>query len=354
MRKEILQRFLSAQDRLVFQSSDLSLGSISSMVMKEAIDIAPSYQRRERWQAPKQSALIESFLLNVPVPPVYLAEDEFGRYSVVDGKQRITAIWRFMTNDLVLSRLETFHELEGLRFDDLPRDLQNALDVRPYLRVVTLLKQSDPELKFEVFTRLNKGGEAMSPQELRNVAFRGELNDLVYELSEQPFLRNALKIKNERSSAYRNMLDAELVLRFLTMLYRWSEFSGDYRIEMDRFMIQYRHAPRGILNEFSNEFEEAIGLCEAIWGRAAFKRPAAHGWRDQLLTGLYDAEMVAVSLLTAKRKAVAVRNRKTIIQRTRQLFENDNVFDTAVRVGTNTPARVEYRINCIFDILNED
>lgn len=351
MSNKILERFLTAQDRLVFQASDLSLGSISSMVERGAIDIAPPYQRRERWQNQKQSALIESFLLNVPVPPVYLAEDEFGRYSVVDGKQRITAIWRFMTNDLMLSKLETFHELEGIRFDRLPSDLQNALDVRPYLRVVTLLKQSDPELKFEVFTRLNKGGEAMSPQELRNVAFRGELNDLIYELSKNVFLKSSLKIRDDRSSAFRNMVDAELVLRFLTMRERWEWFSGDYRIEMDRFMIEYRHASGNLLNQFGNDFSLAMGLCEAIWGKNAFKRWSPNGWRDLLLTGLYDAEMVGVMLLSPKEQEEAVANRKKVISRTKELFEHDHDFDTAVRVGTNAPRRVRYRIHKIYETL---
>jgi hypothetical protein len=84
---------------------------------------------------------------------------EFGRYSVVDGRQRITAISRFMSHDIALRNLESFHQIEGLTCSQSPSDLQNALDVRPYLRVITLLKQSDPTLKFEVFTRLNRGGK---------------------------------------------------------------------------------------------------------------------------------------------------------------------------------------------------
>ena len=145
----ILDRFLRAQDRLVFQASDLSLGTIAEMVKREAIDVNPSYQRRERWPLQKQSALIESFLLNVPVPPIYLAEDDFGRYSVVDGKQRIMSVFAFIDDQLSLTGLETFTEIEGLKFSQLPQDMQNALEVRPYLRVITLLKQSDPSLKFE-------------------------------------------------------------------------------------------------------------------------------------------------------------------------------------------------------------
>ena len=113
---EILHRFLKAQDRLIYQTADLSLSSLAGMLKpnangKTSIDLAPDFQRRKRWTKEKQSALIESFLMNVPVPPLYLAEDAYGQYSVVDGKQRLTAVYAFMSGNLALSELETFNEI---------------------------------------------------------------------------------------------------------------------------------------------------------------------------------------------------------------------------------------------------
>jgi hypothetical protein len=349
-RKEILQRFLSAQDRLVFQASDLSLGTIAEMVERKAIDVSPSYQRRERWSQQKQSALIESFLLNVPVPAVYLAEDNFGQYSVVDGKQRITAIHRFVRNQFVLSGLETFKEIEGLKFSGLPEDMQNALVVRPYLRVITLLKQSDSTLKFEVFTRLNRGGETMAAQELRNVAYRGPLNDLIYALAENEFLKQQLKIRSERSTAYQLMTDAEYVLRFLTLRSSWRKFSGNYRTEMDNFMRQNQDASDAKQKEYSQAFNVAIGMCQKIWGNEAFKRPTADGWRDQLLAGMYDAEMVAAEHVPSNVREAAAKRSKWVKERTRKLFD-DEQFEQAVRQGTNTPARISFRIQKIIELL---
>lgn len=149
--KQIEARFAKAQDDLVLQQSDLSLKSVSDMVDFNAIDISPKYQRRERWSEEEESELIESFLMNIPIPPIYLAEDEYGIYSVIDGKQRLTAINRFLNNKLTLSNLNLFPELNGLTFSKLPSALSNALAIRPYIRVVTLLRQSNPELKHEVF-----------------------------------------------------------------------------------------------------------------------------------------------------------------------------------------------------------
>ena len=107
----IVARFEEAQNSLVLQSSDLSLETIHKMAISEAIDIAPKYQRRERWRVEAESALIESFLLNVPVPPVYLAEDDFGTYSVIDGKQRITAISKYLAGGFPLTGLQKFSEI---------------------------------------------------------------------------------------------------------------------------------------------------------------------------------------------------------------------------------------------------
>lgn len=348
--KEVLDRFLEAQDRLVFQAADLSLGTIANMVDRDAINVQPHYQRRERWSIHKQSALIESFLMNVPVPPVYLSEDEFGRYSVVDGRQRITAIHRFMSDELKLAGLDSFREVEGRIYGQLPPDLQNTLDVRPYLRVITLLKQSDPMLKFEVFTRLNRGGERMEAQEIRNVAYRGELNELIYELAKSPFLLQQLKIRNERSPAYRVMADPEFVLRFFTLEEGWQHFSGNYREEMNAFMRRYRHPEPAQLQKMRSQFESVIGTCEGVWGANAFKRPVGNGWRDQMLAGMYDAQMTAVSRISEDRRIKLIDDRQRIVQGTRELFQ-DPEFEVAVRQGTNTPSRVVYRIERMTELL---
>lgn len=350
MNEAVLTKFLKAQDRLVLQASDLSLGTITQMVTRKAIDISPEYQRRERWSIQKKSALIESFLMNVPVPPVYLAEDEFGKYSVVDGKQRITAIHSFLTGQMALSKLESFPEIEGLYFQDLPEEMKNALDVRPYMRVITILKQSDPSIKFEVFTRLNKGGESMEAQELRNVAFRGPLNTLIYDLSAHSFLKQQLKIKDDKSAGFRLMLDAEVVLRFLMLKEKWENFSGDFRGEMDDFMLRNRNPSKAQLEMLKSAFNKAINSCEAIWGENAFKRYAGTTWRDQFISGMYDAQMIAVDILSSEQLKRAIINAGEIDVQTKILFE-DKLFEDSVRQSTNTSTKIQYRVRQVLAVL---
>ncbi|RJL05886.1 DUF262 domain-containing protein [Paracoccus aestuarii] len=189
---KILKKFKEAQHSLVIQNSDFSLSVMREMIQSGAVDVNPHYQRRDRWPRAKQSRLIESFILNVPVPPIFLSEHEFGSYSVIDGKQRLTAIDQYLGGEFGLEGLESFPELNTLKFRDLPREIQNGLVMRPYLRVTTLLNQSDPELTYEVFLRLNTGGESLTAQEIRNVAYDGPFNAGLIEASTNDLLARAL------------------------------------------------------------------------------------------------------------------------------------------------------------------
>lgn len=346
-----IQRFLDAQNRLVIQSSDLSLESIATMVEGGAIDITPKYQRRERWNVTKQSRLIESFLLNIPVPPIYLAEDEYGKYSVIDGKQRITSIHNFIFKKQRLKNVETFKEIEGLEFSLLPEQLRNALAIRPYIRVVTLLKQSDPELKYEVFTRLNTGGEQLLPQEIRNVAFRGKYNDMIYRLAEDEFLREQLKIKSNTSKPYKEMLDAEYVLRFFTLREQWESFSGNMRQAMDMHMQNHKKDTIREIQKGVQIFNTSINLSEEIWGHHAFKRPELGTYRNQMLQGIFDIQMVPFSLLSKNQIHIAKNKHREINRTFLKMYEVDLDFQSATRQFTSNPERVKMRISMMLDML---
>jgi hypothetical protein len=346
---ELLRRFNEAQSQLVIQTADLPLGTLAGMVESRAIDLEPTFQRRERWSSDKQSALIESFLINVPVPPVYLSEEASGRYTAIDGKQRLRAIADFISDRFRLRKLERFTEAEGYTFSEFPEEVRNTLYLRPYLRVVTLLRQTDPALKYEVFLRLNRGGEILNPQEIRNVAFRGALNDAIYELARSPFLRQQLKIENDNAAAFRKMDDAEYVLRFLT-LSSSVHFRGSLVNEMNGFMAENQDVDLGRIGQYRELFAETLGRCAEIWGDLAFKRPENDGWRDQFLAGMYDAQMLAVSKLADGVFERSARKRDRVIAGTRDLF-GDPRFEEAVRTGTNTPQRIEYRVNRVLELV---
>lgn len=345
----IIEKFNNAQNRLVIQSSDLSLDAIARMADSGAIDLSPVYQRRDRWTIEKQSALIESFLLNIPVPPIYLAEDEYGKYSAIDGKQRVTAINKFILHKMKLKNLEFYTEVEGLTFNELPQDLKNALVIRPYLRVVTLLKQSDPNLKYEVFTRLNTGGDPLLAQEIRNVVFRGPLNDLVYQLSENAFLKKQLKITSKESKAYKEMADAEYVLRFFTLKEYWKNFPGNMRKAMDIYMSENIKPSNQKLKELETSFIQAIQFAEEIWGDKAFSRPDGN---QQLVQGFYDIQMVPLTFFSTSQLKHLVTNSNRFKSLFQRKYDLDTDFSEAIRQFTSNPTNVRYRMETMRSLIS--
>ena len=345
--KKIEEKFGNSQNALVLQQSDLSLLSISDMVNSKAIDISPKYQRRERWDADKESSLIESFLLNIPVPPIYLAEDEYGTYSVIDGKQRVTAITKFLNGELKLQNLDKFIELEGYIFTQLPPALSNALKIRPYLRVVTLLRQSDSDLKHEVFLRLNKAGVALNSQEIRNVAFRGDFNDMLFSLSESKYLVNQLG-SEKGSKVYREMIDVQYVLRFFTVNEYWDEFPGNMDLAMDRYMQNNYKNPKKKIIEQRKIFESSLEFCEKVWGDEGFLKP---GGSIRVLQGFFDIEMVCPALLTNEERTNAINKKKEVRKRLVNLLENDEAFYESVTQFTSNAKNVRYRIETFTEVL---
>ncbi|MDF2517446.1 MAG: hypothetical protein K0R59_2742 [Sphingobacterium sp.] len=348
----IVNKFLQAQNRLVFQSSDLSLDAIANMVEGGAIDIKPKYQRRERWSKDKQSALIESFLLNIPVPPIYLSEDEYGKYSIIDGKQRVTAIYNFILKENKLINLEKFKEIENLTFEQLPPQLNNALKIRPYIRVITLLNQSDSLLKYEVFNRLNTGGDKLNSQEIRNAAFEGKFNDLLVELSESIFFRKQFNLSTEKdrekSKIYKEMSDVEYVLRFFTLKDKWQNFNGNMRVSMDIFMEENRDITQIQLKDYKHEFHKTLELCEKVWGDQAFKRPDG---RNEIIQGIYDVQTIGLSQFLDKEQEIIKKKADIVAEFENQYFSDDE-FQTSMRQFTSNIKQVNYRISKMIEILN--
>jgi len=275
--------WLEKQRELVTSVVDYNLSTLADLIESKRIDLSPKYQRRFRWDAKRQSQLIESFLMNVPVPPVFLNEDELGKYSVIDGKQRLNAVYAMLRGRLTLTGLKVFADINNKSIDDLPSDLQTVLKVRPTIRAVVILRQSDPDIKFEVFKRLNTGGVSLNAQEVRNSTYTGPLNDLILRLSEDPEFHRVLRIVSKQKSAlHQEMRDAELVLRFLTFHERWDTFSGGMMRAMDRFMAEHQNESGATLKVWEERFRDALQAVEAAFGEHAFQRwqPDRQQWRS--------------------------------------------------------------------------
>jgi len=338
------------QKELVTSVVDYNLGTLAQLVVDKTIEVSPKFQRRFRWDKERQSLLIESFLMNVPVPPIFLNEDVYGQYSVIDGKQRLMAITEFFKGKLELKGLKIFSDINGKTFEDLPIKLQSVLKTRPTLRAIIILRQSDKDVKFEVFQRLNTGGVRLNPQEIRNSAYPGRLNDLILELSENNHFHKLLGIKNRtRSVIYQEMRDAEFVLRYFTFKDSWKDFKGSMKRLMDEYMDTNRRMSSNRAIELKDDFINTLEVVDNCFGEFAFRRwlPEKKMWRKQVLASLFDAEMFACK---GKNPTKVKPSRQEIISQLKILFE-DMEFRNSINAATNNIGNFRTRVTKVKNML---
>ena len=334
------------------QPLDFNLSTLSEMVENRTIKTNPRYQRRARWKPQRQSRLIESFLMNVPVPPIFLAEDEYGSYSVIDGQQRLKAVHGYFHKEYALTGLKVFSELNRLKVHELPNEIRGILTVQPWLRCIIILKQSSPEINFDVFQRLNTGGISLNAQEIRNCAYRGALNDLILDLSEHRLLRRLLKVRNPGKSAIvQNMRDCELVLRFFALHGNWHSFRGSMNRTLNAFMEAHREPTPAEITRLKDLLTTTLESVEAAFGEQAFVRwdPKHCSWATSVLASLFDAQMLACADLCPDVATIQARQ-ADIIQGLQVLFANDD-FQDAIDVGTNQPSKLRLRVEQVKNVL---
>jgi len=346
--------FLDKKQRELLTSTiDYNLEGLTNLINKRVIDLSPKYQRRYRWDDVRKSKLIESFLMNVPIPPIFLNEDDFGKYSVIDGKQRLSAIHDFLTGKLILRGLLVFKDLNDLNFFDLPIEFQNSLKIRATIRAIIILRQSDKDIKYEVFQRLNTGGVKLNAQEIRNSAFPGLLNDKVLDLSEDKLFHKILGIKSKtKSRIYQEMKDAELVLRFFALKDSYKDYSGGLKNILDSYLDNNKNLKEDKVAELERDFKETLEIVQNVFGlEGAFRRwiPKSGKWKQQISAPIYDIQMFA---LYRKNKESIFANKEKILNDFKNLFTNDSTFIDSIESSTATPNRFHYRISKLEEIIS--
>lgn len=220
---DLEQKILDERNNLKADRLDMSLGEIVNMYEQEALIIKPEYQRSFRWEKYQQSRFIESLLLGIPIPAIFVAEDSQGKWELVDGLQRISTILSFFgkladeeKNNLVLEDGDLIgNVLHNVSIKNLPLKLKYTL-MRSIIRVEILRTDSTFEMRYELFNRLNTGGTSLEPQEIRNCVFIGEFNSFLQKIGKSKEFMDIIKIKKEKIE---KMYLEELVLRHIAIIY---------------------------------------------------------------------------------------------------------------------------------------
>ena len=261
------------------------------------MDVRPHYQRRRRWDAVRQSKLIESFIMNIPVPPLFVYEADLAKYEVMDGQQRITAIREFYSNSLRLRGLEQWPELNGRTYSKLPSEIRKGVDRRSIAYTVLLKESAETSeeqalLRQLVFERLNTGGIALSRQEVRNALNQGPFNSLILELAKHPSFRSAWGLPPAtpdeeeapsdevlKNPSFRQMRDVEVVLRFFALRHA-DQYQRGMQGFLDLYMLRARNFSEQDLAVLRDVFDRSIQLASDVFGEALFKPwdPQRHDW----------------------------------------------------------------------------
>lgn len=318
---------------------------------KELI-IDPDFQRHDVWTSRQKSELIESILMGIPIPLMYLFEDRNGKKQVVDGRQRIGAILDFLDNKFKLKNLRILSQLNECYFKDLEPKLQGVFE--DYQLFFYIIQPPTPErVKYDIFDRVNRGGTSLNKQEMRNALYRGRSTEMLDRLCGMPefLLATGRSINKDR------MKDQYVVLRAIAflMLHR-GEFNNiqslQYRGDIDDFLARFMvyindDAKDDLITEYEALFCHAMSVSYDLLGENGF-RFSGNVIRRPINMPLFEALTYLFSFIP---KNIGFDKRTELlreIELVKEQFDNSSYFSGNIDSTTS----VSFRFDRIDEIVN--
>ena len=331
--------------KITTQAYDKSVSDIVRMIEDKDIRLDPDYQRNYVWDNKKASMLIESIILNVPIPVIYVSQEEDDSWSVIDGLQRLSSLKRFFDGKFKLSGLEILSDLNKSDITTLNpkalRMLKNGL-----LRVIMITHDSNEEIKYDVFMRLNTGSVHLTEQELRNCLYRGSLNKFLKEVVQNKKWQVLMGLKEP----HKRMADREMVLRFLAIWKNWDSVNGvlnGYKGRMKSFLNAFMNEHKEIKPKESIEwrqiFEETVEKVFQVYGEFAFKRQGLDGMREKTI----NRAIIDVIMLSATQHPMdnLMAKKEIISKRFLEMTNNDVAFRNSIKIGTSDTKVITLRLS---------
>lgn len=345
-RNQNLKRGINeARNELNTNRLDMSYGEIVSMYKRQEIVVDPQFQRLFRWSDYQQTRFIESILLGIPTPPVFMAEDDEGRWEVVDGLQRLSTIFSFFgvlrsekadeKNNWELLSGEIIEQLKGYKFEDLPLVFQRHIRTA-YCRVEIIKWDSNLDMRYELFNRLNTGGSPLTEQEIRNSIFRGISEDFNEYLERLSVDKNFKEIVSLTSNQLSQGYDQELILRISSLYNNWDSISTK---NMSNHMTEFmKDAVKNKSFDFKLEklFKETFEVLQPL-GYNIFRFNSNY----QFSTSLYDAIILGIANNIEAYKNMEVGEIKEKVDG----LKSDDEFRRYTGPSASSKTRVKKRLN---------
>lgn len=314
------------------------------------ICLDPDFQRKEVWNTRQKSELIESVVMGIPLPLIYLAETMEGKLVIVDGRQRLTTFFKYLNNEFALSGLKIMTELNSCKFQDLEKDeykKKYAAEIEDFQLVIQIIKYPTPDrVRFDIFDRVNRGGTPLNNQEMRNALYQGPATKLLNELAES----EAFKDATGHSVSSTHMKDKYIILRALSF-YVWNK---DLLKKKDGELVVYRSDIEEFLGysmEYLNWSEEALrtGLkslffrvmrrCYNQLGENAFRIPTDSGRRRPVSMTLFESVFYFVALIEENELDLPWGTERAAVD---EMLE-DSVFLNALTYNVDSAVHVQER-----------
>jgi hypothetical protein len=324
------------QRRLHTESYDFTVSTLVSYLKDKKLTI-PEFQRRYVWSDAQASRLIESLIIQCPIPVIYLSQQKDESLAVIDGNQRLRSLQRFVNNEFPLAGLTAYPELDGLAFYQLDSRFQRHIENRT-IRCLVILKDTHPQVKFDVFERLNTGAVKLTAQELRHGIYHGDMIKLAEGLAKSKDFAGLIEIKHNK-----RMKLEELVLRYIAFRF----FLSSYKKPLASFLNTVCDSNRVLdddgRSKYMTDFESAVKTAALLYGDHAFKIfDAERRVLSSFNAALYDAELVAAGVMATARRKLPARDR--VLNSVYGLINSDMSFRKAVTQATSDDAQVKLRI----------
>lgn len=339
-------------DEIYVENKPFSISTIIELIKEGDLELAPNFQRNFVWDKTRQSKLIESILLGLPLPSIYLSQYSDGRLTIVDGLQRISTIKNFMNDNLVLCNMEYFNDCNGKTYSELKHILP-LLQYRRFRQTQIMCfvidYRSPNALKFDLFRRLNTGGKSLNEQEIRNCLSRPHLQNLLLKMIATEEFRKATNdsLRDTRMAA------RESALRFIYFYDQYSEeniignYNGELCSSLDNYIEILNNMSETELSTYLEIFKRSMKMAFEIFGKDAFRKIDTNRKKTNAIN---KPLMLAISVLLAKyydnykdKVATGIK----LSDKLAQLLCDNQQFSKMITTSTTHKASIKYTLEVI-------
>ena len=307
----------------------------------------PKFQRKFVWKIEQQSQFIESVILNFPLPAFYINKDVKGKYIIVDGRQRLTTLRRFLKNDFRLRNLKVLTHLNGKNFKEITElDSMYQTKIEDKKLHIYLIQPSVPmAMVYDIFNRINTGGTQLQRQEIRSCIYLGKSTELLEELADQDYFKRAI----DYGISPLRKKDQEAILRYLS--FKIMDYETEYKNSLNNFVEEGMKKINSAMsdekiNELKEDFKRVMDKTFAFFGTKNFRVPT-RSTRGRINLALLES----VSYFFSNQSDDFLDKHKVQIKKNfKLLFDNPEYLD-AIKVSTGDPQRVKKRFRLVGEIL---